>query len=134
VIPGQVSDLPRHSRPASVRSAPAGNPIANSAGPDHGHPPWARSSALSSGTRGNRTGQAAAGGAAAAVVLVRLVVVGAVAGVVVVGIVVEGTVVDGGGTVLGVVDGRWLGGGVPGCEPAVVDGSAVVVVSCSSAS
>jgi hypothetical protein len=63
------------------------------------------------------------------VVLVGLVGVGAVVGVVVVGMVVEGTVVDAGGTVLGVVDGTCVGGGVPGWEAAVVDGTAVVVVS-----
>jgi hypothetical protein len=71
----------------------------------------------------------AAGGAVESVLLAVLVVVGAVVGVVVVGIVVEGTVVDAGGTVLGVVDGTCVGCGLPGREPAVVEGSAVVVVS-----
>ena len=56
-----------------------------------------------------------------------LVVVDAVVGVV--GIVGEGTVVDAGGTVLGVVDGTCVGCGLPDREPAVVEGSAVVVVS-----
>jgi hypothetical protein len=63
------------------------------------------------------------------VLLVVLVVVDAVVGVVVVGIVVEGSVVDAGGTVLDVVDGTCVGCGLPGREPAVVEGSAVVVVS-----
>jgi hypothetical protein len=61
--------------------------------------------------------------------LVGVVVVGSVVGVVVAGMVVEGTVVDAGGSVLGVVDGTCVGDGVPGCEPAVVDGSPVVVGS-----
>jgi len=85
------------------------------------HPRWP--------VRRERGRTTAAGGAVESVLLAVLVVVDAVVGVVVVGIVVEGTVVDAGGTVLGVVDGTCVGCGLPGREPAVVEGSAVVVVS-----